>query len=47
MKGLGLKADKALLTATLNDDIAASTRSSGSIQTQIRQEGHTFDLDSD
>ena len=45
LKGLGLKADKALLTATLDDDIAASNQIIRRILIQIEQEGHTFELE--
>ena len=44
VKGLGLKADKALLTAALDDDLAATEELIRAIQRQIRAEGRTFDL---
>lgn len=43
-KGLGLKAEKAQLTKTLTDDIAASDDLIAAIQREIAKEGKTFDL---
>lgn len=44
VKGLGLKLDKASLTASLSDDIAVLREIERAIQRQIRREGQTFDL---
>lgn len=43
-KGLGLKLDKAQLTATLADDLAALRAMEQAIERQIRREGRTFEL---
>lgn len=44
VKGLGLKLDKAGLTATLADDLAALRELERAIQKRIKSEGRTFEL---
>lgn len=44
LKGLGLKLDRAGLTASLNDDLAVLREIERAIKKRIRAEGRTFDL---